>query len=242
MRRHTLTALAALILVSPALTRAQNVGFRVGTATPQPGGPIVRVATPVNPYAGGYYPYNPYAIPFQGVAINPYTGYGIYNTNPYNGLPPGGYIAPPPGYGPRGGVLNSGTVIIVGPRGQKVAPGYETAVPGRPPRGTGRNPRGQPAAVNDPTPRHGHPAGPAPGPPVLTPSGSGTFPRASRGDTPSGSNPAVPGIGVGSTRADVIARFGRPTVSMADRNGEALVFGGTTFLIQNGVVTRIHSR
>jgi len=42
--------------------------------------------------------------------------------------------------------------------------------------------------------------------------------------------------------AEIIAAYGSPTVSMANRNGEALVFGSTTFLIQNGVAVQVNTR
>jgi hypothetical protein len=41
---------------------------------------------------------------------------------------------------------------------------------------------------------------------------------------------------VGTTRADVIRQFGTPRATIINSNGETLVFGSTTVIIQNGQV------
>jgi hypothetical protein len=236
---------------------AQTItGFRVGIAAP-PYGPGVPVGGVAGAYYGNSYGQNPYARPNHGFGNNPYTGAGAYNNpdtgvptynNPYTGVPRGGYILPTSPYAPTATVIGPGTVIFVGP-GQKVAPGYTS-----PNRGSGV------IFTNGPNPRSqvyytGRPTGYASGSSAIPPgtdrifvSGGGRNRGQVRGNpviTPGpdiGPPASVNGIGIGSTRAAVIAQFGRPTVSLADRNGEALVFGGTTILIQNGLVTRINSR
>jgi len=52
----------------------------------------------------------------------------------------------------------------------------------------------------------------------------------------------IQGARLGNTRAEVIAAYGIPIVSRANRNGEALVFSQTTIVIQNGVVTQVTGR
>jgi hypothetical protein len=85
-----------------------------------------------------------------------------------------------------------------------------------------------------------HPNVYVPGPAVIV-SASSLLGR--RGNRNRGSQSVViQGARLGNTRAEVIAAYGIPIVSRANRNGEALVFSQTTIVIQNGVVTQVTGR
>ncbi len=131
-----------------------------------------------------------------------------------------GVLGYPVGVGP--------TVILVGPRAVKVAPGFE--------------PRTATQVIG-----------------IVTLGNRGFFPGRYYGDgygtgyygtgiversdrlaiatRPSRGNSSGTGqILVGSPRADVIERFGRPDAQVVSRQSEKLIFGGTIVVIRDGVV------
>jgi hypothetical protein len=143
---------------------------------------------------------------------------------PFVSAPPFGGVIPPRHHVPRGQVFHQGQVIFIGPPTVKYGPGFDRSV------------------------------GPivAPYVSVVTPRGSGVFPRRRRGRF-GGTRivqPGVPSVVVnrpgrgirnagtitGLPRADVLRRFGRPNVTVYNAQGETLIFGHTTIIIQNGVV------
>lgn len=233
MRPKTGLIVAIVALALPTVAVAQHVGFNVGVASPV--APWGFAPTP----AHGAGLQNPYT-------YNPYTN-SIQSANPYTGAIPGypvvGYIVPTVPHGPTGTVIGPGASIFV--QGHKVAPPHTPTHPTPAPvviRGNGRR------DTNVPT----HP--------VATPNPNGTFVNGNKGNRGNSHNVQSPaflvgggnsrgndvnlagGLTIGKTRDQVIAQYGQPTVAIADANGEALVFGGVTFLIQNGVVTRIYQR
>jgi hypothetical protein len=143
---------------------------------------------------------------------------------PFVSAPPFGGVIPPRHHVPRGQVIQQGQIIFIGPPTVKYGPGFDRSV------------------------------GPivAPYVSVVTPRGSGVFPRRRRGRF-GGTRivqPGVPSVVVnrpgrgirnagtvtGLPRADVLRRFGRPNVTVYNAQGETLIFGHTTIIIQNGVV------
>jgi hypothetical protein len=143
---------------------------------------------------------------------------------PFVSAPPFGGVIPPRHHVPRGQVIQQGQIIFIGPPTVKYGPGVNRSV------------------------------GPivAPYVSVVTPRGSGVFPRRRRGRF-GGTRivqPGVPSVVVnrpgrgirnagtvtGLPRADVLRRFGRPNVTVYNAQGETLIFGHTTIIIQNGVV------
>ena len=224
MHPRTFIIVAAIALALPAILAGQTIGLRVGVATPQHGG--------VHPYGGFPGPYQNHPR-FGHYPPGGYYPPGAYN--PYIGLPPGSYVVPVNPYAPRG------AVIVVPPSpGQKVSPGHRRPNPRYDPGYTVVGPGVIVGYGNSRALRPTHPVGPPPSSPVVPPRAGGVFVTGSRNREPAAPLPG--GIGLGSTRAEVIAHYGRPTVSISDRNGEALVFGGTTFVIQNGVVAMVNSR
>ncbi len=202
------------LLAFPAGLGAQHIGFQVGIAPP------------------GYGP----LVPFGGAVHT----YGAYNISPFSGLQPGGYVVPTIGYAPSATVVRSGTVIFVnGLNGRNVAPGFQGTIPGVVIGNggiaivNGGNRRGQ---SHNPGNRTGF----FPGSPVIPGYAGGVFVSGRHGGH--GQLPAASygiGVGIGSTRAAIVAAYGRPSVSMVDRYGEVLVYGGTTYRIQNGIVIRV---
>lgn len=87
---------------------------------------------------------------------------------------------------------------------------------------------------------------------VATPRGAGAFPHPRPGDfvgteivQPRRSSVVVnrprinkwdAGVLTGLPRADVFQRFGPPTIAIFNAHSETLIFGGTTIIIQNGLV------
>jgi len=217
MRPKTGIIAVGILLMLPVVAAAQQAGFYAGIGVPS--APVYNA-----------YTYNPYTNAYQ-------------NTNPYTGVP-AGYVVPTIPHTPTATVVGPGTRIFVS--GQKVAPGYAPTHPTRAPVVI----TGTPHRTFVPT----HPNAYVPTSPVTTPHPNGTFingnsrnPRNQVFITGSGADRGrvvnrVDGVTIGVTRSAVIAHYGNPTVSMVDANGEALVFGGVTVLIQNGVVTRIYQR
>ena len=204
----------AALLAFPAGLGAQHIGFQVGIARP------------------GYGP----VVPFGGAVHT----YGAYNISPFSGLQPGGYVVPAIGYAPSATVVRSGTVIFVNGRyGRKVAPGFQGTIPGVVIGNGGI------AIVNGGnrwgrSHRPGYRTGFFPGSPVIPGYAGGVFVSGRNpgyGQLPAASHGF--GVGIGSTRAAIVAAHGRPSVSMVDGYGEVLVYGGITYRIQNGVVTRV---
>ncbi len=202
------------LLAFPAGLGAQHIGFQVGIAPP------------------GYGP----LVPFGGAVHT----YGAYNISPFSGLQPGGYVVPTIGYAPSATVVRSGTVIFVnGLNGRNVAPGFQGTIPGVVIGNGGI------AIVNggnrrDRSHRPGNRTGFFPGSPVIPGYAGRVFVSGRHGGH--GQLPAASygiGVGIGSTRAAIVAAYGRPSVSMVDRYGEVLVYGGTTYRIQNGIVIRV---
>ena len=214
MRSRLQMIFVAALLAFPAGLGAQHIGFQVGIAPPRYG--------PVVPFGGAVHTY------------------GAYNISPFSGLQPGGYVVPRIGHAPSATVVRSGTVIFVnGRNGRNVARGFQGTIPGVVIGNggiaivNGGNRRGR-------SPRPGYRTGFFPGSPVIPGyaggvfvsgrnPGHGQFPAASHGIR----------VGIGSTRTAIIAALGSPSVSMVDGYGEVLVYGGTTYRIQNGVVTRV---
>ena len=204
----------AALLAFPAGLGAQHIGFQVGIARP------------------GYGP----VVPFGGAVHT----YGAYNISPFSGLQPGGYVVPAIGYAPSATVVRSGTVIFVNGRyGRKVAPGFQGTIPGVVIGNGGI------AIVNGGnrwgrSHRPRYRTGFFPGSPVIPGYAGGVFVSGRNpgyGQLPAASHGL--GVGIGSTRAAIVAAHGRPSVSMVDGYGEVLVYGGITYRIQNGVVTRV---
>ena len=143
---------------------------------------------------------------------------------PFITAPPFGFVTRPGHRLPRAQPFPQGQVIFIGPPALKIAPGFNRSV------------------------------GPIVSPyvSVVTPRGAGVFPRQRPGHFggiqivgPGRSSVVVnrPGRGnrnagviTGLPRADVLQRFGRPNVTIFNIQGETLIFGDTTIIIQNGVV------
>ena len=143
---------------------------------------------------------------------------------PFITAPPFGVVMQPRHHVPRGRPFQRGQVIFVGPPAVKIAPGFDRSV------GTIVSPYVS----------------------VVTPRGAGVFPRQRPGHfggiqivQPGRSSVVVnragrgnrnAGVITGLPRADVLRRFGRPNVTIFNIQGETLIFGNTTIIIQNGVV------
>jgi hypothetical protein len=150
---------------------------------------------------------------------------------PFVSAPPFGGVIPPRHHVPRGQVFHQGQVIFIGPPTVKYGPGFDRSVgPIVAPYVSVVTPRGS----------------------GVFPRGAGVFPRRRRGRF-GGTRivqPGVPSVVVnrpgrgirnagtvtGLPRADVLRRFGRPNVTVYNAQGETLIFGHTTIIIQNGVV------
>lgn len=217
MQSRLQVIVVAAVLAFPAGLGAQHIGFRVGIAPPRHG--------PVVPFGGAVYPY------------------GAYDVNPFSGLRPGGNVVPARPYAPAASVVRAGPIIFVnGLYGQRVSPGLQIVTPavvignGGVAIVNGANRRGR-------SYRSGNRAGFLPGFPVIPPHAGGVF---GSGRHPGyGPLPAIShgfGVGIGSTRAAVLAQYGTPTVSTVNANGEMLIYGGAIYLIQNGIVTRVTGR
>jgi hypothetical protein len=223
MRNQTILAAITIALAMPGVTSAQHAGFSAGIARPQHS---------IGRHAGGGHP------PAAVVRQNPYTGGYIYAHNAYYGPyggPLAGYITPPGYYAPTGTVVYSGVVIVNQfPRGA-VGVGSH---PVRPPVIIVPSARDRQREWNR---RYAEPrATYVPRTPVVAPRGGAIVGRTDQQPQPARGHDE--GIRIGSTRAEVLGHYGQPRVSMANRAGEALVFGPTTILIQNGVVTQITTR
>ena len=213
------------VLAAPIVAEAQYIGFQVGI-----GGPGYRPAIGVG---------RRYNTPGRAVN-NPYgnaRGIGVQGARRTT---VGGFITPRPGFGPSATVVQAGAGFIAGyaygPSGQVYVPHHQPAVPTHSTAApviivtAGRN-RGYQTS---------HPNVYVPGPAVIV-SASSLLGR--RGNRNRGSQSVViQGARLGNTRAEVIAAYGIPIVSRANRNGEALVFSQTTIVIQNGVVTQVTGR
>ena len=228
-----IVAIAALLLV-PAGLDAQNIGFQVGIAFSGYG--------QVMPFGGGI---NAGYLSYGGFN-NPYGNpRGVYNNQPYlhvHNVPRGGFITPRRPFAPTATVLRAGSGLIVGrpdgPFGLRFIPRHQPLTPTHPTLApviivtTGRNP----------TFRTNHPTAYVPGPAVTVPSVRIIGTRGNRNRRSGTVVTTGGGVRIGSTRADVLAFYGNPTVSMANRHAEALVFGTTTITIQNGVVIQMTGR
>ena len=143
---------------------------------------------------------------------------------PFITAPPFGIVMPHRHHVPRGRLFQRGQVIFVGPPAVKIAPGFDRSV----------------GSIVSPYVS------------VVTPLGAGVFPRQRPGYfggtqivQPGRSSVFVNRLGrdnrnagviTGLPRADVLRRFGRPNVTIFNIQGETLIFGNTTIIIQNGVV------
>ncbi len=180
-----------------------------------------------------------------GFAVGLGSRHSVVRTHPRNDVPYN-RVAPRrgtefpgsrPGWSHRGGGFPGGSVVIVSPRAVKTAPGHEPRTP--------RHPVATPTVT------------------VVTPGNGGFFPGG-RQRSPYGRHRGVqiiqpgsrsvfgvptqnffpgiqPGFGIvqGTSRADVIAYYGNPSVQILNRNSETMIFGGTTIIIENGVVALI---
>ncbi len=239
MKSKAIFAVLAILLVFPAGLRAQHAGFVVGigsghvqtgqhTQPAQHG--LVRTPhshrIPGNGFVhrrGSAFPQRGSTFPQRG-SVFPQRG----STFPRRGtaFPQHGMVVP------RGA-----GVFVVGPYAVKNAPGHEPRTPTHPilvpgvtvvTPGTGRVVTGR---------RRGAPFGIQPGIRIIQP-GIGPAIAVGARERHSG-NPSVGDILRGTSRDEVIARFGRPKVQILNRNSETMIFGGTTIIIQNGVVALI---
>ena len=142
---------------------------------------------------------------------------------PFVTAPPFGGVIPPRHRVPHGRLFPRGQVIFIGPPAVKIAPGFDRSVgPVVPPYVSVVTPRG---AGVFPRPRPGHFGGTQ----IVQHGRSSVFvnrpPRGNRA-----------GVITGLPRGDVLQRFGRPNVTIFNAQGETLIFGNTTIIIQNGVV------
>jgi hypothetical protein len=242
-----ITLALALTLTVPMTGAAQAIGFQVGIA---PGVPNrgVQYAVPNNPYARPQAP--------RAYATNPYTPYGP---------PQSGFVGVP---GFSTGVIVGWTIgytnwpygLVGVPNHPVQAPVIPRSVPTARDRLRQFNTSDYRGHTNVPQPA------PVPATPVFIPGRGASVPGASRPNASFPDDSSVIGrtdirngngirvigndartasagpVAIGSTRASVIEQYGAPTVTMVSSVGEALVFGGTTVLIQNGVVTRIDGR
>ncbi len=224
--KRTAIFVAALVLLAalPAGLDAQQAGFRVGIGT--------RIGVAQAPYGIG----GPI---FVGPNMVGRTLPGIGGSVVVGNR---GRFAQPPAYGlqrgrgirPRPGINRRGSFVFVGPPAVKIGPGHQPFTPT-------------------------HPVA-TPGVTVITPGGNivstGTRPRGGVNLRPGtrivqqGIGPAIAvrtndpysgirNVGRGTPRHEVITRFGRPKVQILNRDSETLIFGGTTVIIQNGVVALV---
>lgn len=234
--------LSAFVLVLPLSLAAQNIGFAVGIQNPP-------VATPGQGSVG-----------YPGPGIGAGTGYIIeqerYGRQAGYGhlYPTGTVIVSPDPYGVlRGGSLRAprsagSTVTVIGPGGvwvvspnrspgRRLAPHHPTAAPSHPVA----------APLVIPSPVTGYPGlvpGQTRGVRVIRGGDSRvrsytSAPPVFTGATVSGSSEVRAGIGIGSTRDDVLRAYGTPTRLLSDPVAETLIFGGTRVVIQNGVVVAV---
>ena len=244
MRNKAIFATLAILLAFPAGVRAQQAGFIVGigsrpTHHPQQG----QVRTPpahrisgagvVHRFPGTAFPQHGTAFPQRGRTF-PQRSRGFPQLGtafPRRGgtFPQGGMVVP------RGAVVFVGPPAInIAPNNARrheprtpthpiVAPGVTVITPGTGRVFTGRRPR--------------TPIGVQPGVQIFQP---GIGPAiAVRGRNRHSGNQPVVNIVAGTSRDEVIARFGRPRVAILKRNSETMIFGGTTIIIQNGVVALV---
>ena len=244
MKSKAIIAALAILLAYPAGVRAQQAGFVVGIGSrPQHAqiGQHGRVRTPpahrgagvVQRSRGTAFPQHGTAFP-QGGRTFPQRG---------RGFPQLGTAFPRRGgtFPQRGMTVPRGAVIFVGPPAINIAPNnarrHEPRTPTHPvvaPGVTVITPRTG-RVFTDRRPRT--PIGVQPGVQIFQP---GIGPAiAVRGRNRHSGNQPVVNIVAGTSRDEVIARFGRPRVQILRRNSETMIFGGTTIIIENGVVALI---
>ena len=251
MRNKAIFATLAILLAFPAGVRAQQAGFIVGIGSrpqhaqigqhgrvrTQPahrgGGVVQSRRGSAFPQHGSIFPQHGTAFPHGGRTF-PQRGRGFPQLGtafPRRGgtFPQGGMVVP------RGAVVFVGPPAInIAPNNARrheprtpthpvVAPGVTVITPGTGRVFTGRRPR--------------TPIGVQPGVQIFQP---GIGPAiAVRGRNRHSGNQPVVNIVLGTSRDAVIARLGRPRVQILKRNSETMIFGGTTIIIENGVVALI---
>jgi hypothetical protein len=246
MKSKAILAALTILLAFPAGLRAQQAGFVVGIGSRQ-----ARSAQQGRIQQGrmqtGRIQQGRNGVvrtqPSQRVRVNG-------NVTPRGAaFPPRGAVLPQRGtafpqrgrdFPQRGMNFPRSSVVFVGPAGVKNAPGHEPRTPTHPvvapgvtviTPGTGRvftnGRRGTPFAIQS-------------GVRIIQPEiGSAIAVRARNRYS---SYPPVVSVGNivrGTSRDAVIARFGRPKVQIINRNSETMIFGGTTIIIENGIVALI---
>ena len=231
--KRTAIFVAGLVLLAglPAGLDAQQAGFRVGIGT--------RIGVAQAPYGVG----GPI---FVGPNMVGRTLPGIGGSVVVGNR---GRFAQPPAYGvqrgrgvrPRPGINRRGSFVFVGPPAVKIAPGPGPRTPTHPvatPGVTVITPGGSIVAtggsvfVTGTRSRGGVNLGPGT---RIVQQGIGPAIAVRTNDPYSG----IRNLGRGTPRNEVITRFGRPKVQILNRDSETMIFGGTTVIIQNGVVALV---
>jgi hypothetical protein len=235
MKCKAILAVLTILLAFPAGLRAQQAGFAVGIGSRQ-----ARSAQLGRTQQGRTQNGRNSVVRTQ--PSHRVRGNGIV-TPRGAAFPQGGTAFPQRGrdFPQRGMNFPRGSVVLVGPAAVKNAPGHEPRTPPTHPvvapsvtvitPGTGRaftsGRRGTPFAIQ-------------PGFRIIQPEiGSAIAVRARNRYSSYPPFVSVGNIVRGTSRDAVIAHFGRPKVQIINRNSETMIFGGTTIIIENGIVALI---